>query len=168
MATRKDPYRNYKFIVDIEPAFGRAGFSNVEGLTKETEVIEYREGGDPSTMRKIPGQTSYENIVLQRGMSDDGDFQAWYNQIFKRRGGSVPLADNNDLSADVLQPPNDEFRRNVTISLIDKAGVIRKVWRIFDAWPCKLEHDTLDARDTGDVFIETLELCHEGWIEETL
>ena len=162
MATRKDPLRNYKFVIDV-PGFGRAGFSSIDGLNMETEVIEYREGGDPATMKKIPGQTSYDNIVLERGKSDDEDFLSWYNQIFERTGASInlgPFADG--VPADSFQPPNDAFRRNIDLFIMDKNGTQKKHFKIFDAWPCRFEHEALDARDAGDVWIERIELCHEG------
>jgi len=40
----QDPYRSFNFAVEID-AIMVAGFSEVSGLTAETEVIEYRTGG---------------------------------------------------------------------------------------------------------------------------
>ena len=50
-AKRFDPYKNFKFRVRWD---GRdvAGLSKVGALKRTTEVVEHREGGDPSTSRK--------------------------------------------------------------------------------------------------------------------
>ena len=63
---RFDPYKNFKFRVKWD---GRdvAGITRVSGLRRRTDVIEHREGGDPSTSRKSPGRTTYEPITLERG-----------------------------------------------------------------------------------------------------
>ncbi len=33
-----------------------------------TEVVEYREDGDPSLSRKSPGRTLYERVTIERGV----------------------------------------------------------------------------------------------------
>ena len=75
---RFDPYKNFKFRVKWD---GReiAGVSRISALRRTTEVIEHREGGDPSTSHRSPGRTSYEPITLERGITHDPDFEAWAN-----------------------------------------------------------------------------------------
>lgn len=41
---RKDPYRGFRFRVEIEGIIA-GGFSEVSGLQVETQVEEHREGG---------------------------------------------------------------------------------------------------------------------------
>jgi phage tail-like protein len=48
---RFDPYKNFKFKVKWDGRYV-AGISRVSALRRVTEVIEHREGGDPSTSRK--------------------------------------------------------------------------------------------------------------------
>jgi hypothetical protein len=45
-ADRMDPYKNFKFVVvwDGAPV---AGVSKVGALTRSTQVVSHREGGDP-------------------------------------------------------------------------------------------------------------------------
>jgi phage tail-like protein len=64
--TRLDPYKNFKFRVKWD-GHTIAGVSRISALRHSTEVIEHREGGDPSTSRKSPGRTKYEPITLERG-----------------------------------------------------------------------------------------------------
>ena len=71
---RFDPYKNYKFRVKWEGKYV-AGVSEVSGLRRITEVVTYRAGGDPGMMRKSPGRTNYEPIILNRGVTHDIDFE---------------------------------------------------------------------------------------------
>ena len=54
---RVDPYRNFRFLVEID-GIVQAGFSECSGFGSDVEVVEYREGGEPSTVRKLPGKIS--------------------------------------------------------------------------------------------------------------
>src|SRR3712207_8781649 len=73
---RFDPYKNFKFRVRWDGRFV-AGVSKVSALKRSTEVVEHREGGDPSTSRKSPGRTKYEAITLERGVTHDLEFERW-------------------------------------------------------------------------------------------
>ena len=60
-AQRFDPYKNFKFRVKWDGKYV-AGVSKVSALKRTTEVVEHREGGDPSSSRKSPGRTKYEGL----------------------------------------------------------------------------------------------------------
>lgn len=152
MAT--DPYRNFKFVVEID-GFVRAGFHTIEGLTHEVEVIDYREGGENETPHKLPGQSKFGELTMTRGVSKDQDFTNWIEEIFN--------LDN----VDGFQPPNEGFRRTVTIRLRDKAGNPVKQWTVFRAWPSMRSLENLDASG-NDVLIESLTVQNEGVKEVTL
>lgn len=150
-----DPYRKFKYEVEIG-GFTRAGFSNIEGLNSTTDITEYREGGDSDTPRKLPGQTKFDNITMQRGKSSDNDFNSWREQIFQ-----LDRSDNNT-------PPANGFRKRVVIYLKDKAGNRVKKWTVKKAWPAEYQSvDGLDA-NSSDTAIEQMVLAHEGWKEENL
>lgn len=150
----RDPYRNYKFEVEID-GFDRAGFNKITGLAHNVEVIEYREGGENETPLKLPGQSSFDNIVLERGLSEDEDFIAWINEVFN--------LDNTSGA----QGENEDFRRDVSIFLKDKKGDRVRKWRVSNAWPTKYDLGDLDA-SASEVLISRLELANEGWTEEAL
>ena len=140
MAVQRDnPYLNFNFTVDIGVG-DELGFSEVEGLSGEIEVIEYREGADKvNTARKLPGLAKYPNVMLKRGITGRTDLFEWWKSV---RDGQVQ-------------------RRNVTITLLDEQRQPVLRWLLRNAWPVKLEGPALNA--TGnEVAIETLELAHEG------
>jgi phage tail-like protein len=135
---RHDPYKNFNFLVEID-GIARAAFSEVGGLEIETAVIEYRVGGEPNTVRKLPGLTKYANIVLRRGITKDADLWNWRKTVVQgnvdRRNGSIVLLDD------------------------DLTEVLR--WNFFQGWIAKWEGPTLNAKG-NEVAIETIEIAHEG------
>jgi len=151
MARTKDPNRNFNYEVEI-PGFSRFGFSSIDGLNAEHEVIEYREGNNPSTNQKLPGKTIYTDLTLERGKTDSVDFVNWFEEIF----------DANEGKGLGFSAQGDTFRRTITIRLLDQSRNAVRQWRVFNAWPSKNEHEALDAREGNDVLIERLVICHEG------
>jgi phage tail-like protein len=83
---RFDPYKNFKFRVKWDGKYV-AGVSKVGMLKRSTEAVEHREGGDPSTVRKSPGQTKYEDITLERGVTHDTEFENWANKVWNLGSG---------------------------------------------------------------------------------
>jgi phage tail-like protein len=137
---RVDPFPRYNFLVEIE-GIARAGFMTVSGLEEESEVREYREGGDNSTVRKLAGLNSYSPIVLEMGSTFDTSLWDWRQKV-KREG-----AQGNRKSISIIQ--QDEKREEV------------KRWQVFDAWPSKFTAPELDA-SASDNAVESVEIQHEG------
>lgn len=51
---RFDPYKNFKFRVKWDGRYV-AGVSKISALKRTIEVVEYREGGDPTQTQKFQG-----------------------------------------------------------------------------------------------------------------
>ena len=137
---RVDPFPRYNFVVEID-GLRRAGFSTCTGLEEETEVREYREGGDNSTVRKLAGLNSYAPIVLEAGSTSDVELWEWRQRI-KRDG-----AQGNRKSIQVIQ--QNESRQEV------------KRWIVRDAWPSKFTAPEFDA-SSSESAVESVEIQHEG------
>jgi phage tail-like protein len=147
---RQDPYKAFKFRVMWD---GRwvAGISRVSGLTRTTEVVQHREGGDPSASRKSPGLSSFAPITLERGITHDTDFEAWANQVWSFRNGvgaEVSLAN---------------FRKDIRIELLNEAGQLVIAYNVYRCWVS--EYRALPELDAagGAVAIESITLQNEGW-----
>ncbi|MCM3874022.1 MAG: phage tail protein [Pyrinomonadaceae bacterium] len=135
---RVDPHRNFQFLVQID-GFSQASFSECSGLASEIAVIEYREGGEATSVRKLPGRVSFHDLTLKRGVTNSRELYDWH------------LAG--------LQGQVD--RRNVAIILLDEASNEVARWRVFNAWPHKWEGPNLSAT-ANEVAMETLTLTCEG------
>ena len=142
MAVQRDnPYPNHNFEVSIVGVTDELlGFSEVELPSGEIEVIEYREGRDANTMRKLPGLVKYPNVTLKRGINGHLELYNWWKSA---RDGNIQRAD-------------------VSIKLLDEQRREVMRWNLSRAWPVKLETGPLNAV-ANEVAIETLELAHEGF-----
>ncbi|MGK7884125.1 MAG: phage tail protein [Crocosphaera sp.] len=134
---RVDPYKNYRFLVEID-GIVQGGFSECSGFGSEVEVVEYREGGDDATVRKLRGKASYPDISLKWGITDSRELYDWH-----------ATAVNGQIE-----------RKNGSIILLDDTGQEKIRWNFFNAWASKYEAPSLDAKGS-DVAIDTLTLCCE-------
>lgn len=141
---RKDPFLAFCFVVEVqdeklEKATGF--FKSVSGLSSETEVVPYREGGVNDTTHQLPGAVKWKNIVLKRGFCGP-ELINWRK---KWLGASKP-----------------GDRRSGTIKQLAADGkTVVNTWTFTNGWPCKWEMSELDA-SKSEVSIETLEIAHEG------
>jgi phage tail-like protein len=140
MATgaRVDPYRNFDFLVELD-GITQAGFADCTGLGSGNDPIEYREGGDLKTVRKLPGLTKHNNIVLKWGLTDSQELYKWFRGIVN---GKIE-------------------RKNGSIIVLDTEGKEKVRWNFFNAWPTKWTGPDFNAKG-NDVAIEQLEIAHEG------
>ncbi|TMD92166.1 MAG: phage tail protein [Chloroflexi bacterium] len=149
-ATRVDPYKNFKFRVKWDNKYV-AGVDKISGLKRTTEVVQHREGGDPSTSHKSPGRTQYEAITLERGLTHDTAFEDWANKVWKLGAGpgaEVALAD---------------FRKEIIIDFFNEAGQKVLSYRVHRCWVSEYQAvPDLDA-NADAVAIEVIKLENEGW-----
>ncbi len=142
---RDDPYGAYNFLVEVRDIAEdgtdvRASFTEVSGLEVEVTPIEYRNGSEDITPRKIPGLKKFTNLTLKRGII--GDIAFW-NWILDSMRGQVN-------------------RRDMSIKLLDENRQEVMRWDFVRAWPTKYSGPTLNAHN-NEVAMETLEIAHEGF-----
>lgn len=149
-AHRHDPYKNYRFRIKWDGIYV-AGVSKVSALTRTTEVVEHRDGADPSSVRRSPGQSKFEAITLERGVTHDVEFERWANRVWNVGGGlgtEVSLAD---------------FRKDLLVELYNEAGQLAMTYKVYRCWPSEYQAlPELDA-NANAVAIQTLKLENEGW-----
>jgi phage tail-like protein len=152
--SRFDPYKNFKFRLKWDGKYV-AGISKMSALKRSTEVVEHREGGDPSSSRKSPGRTKYEAITLERGVTHDKEFEQWANKVWQLRvglGQEVSLKD---------------FRKDITVEVYNEAGQLVIAYNIYRCWVSEFQAiPDLDA-NANAVAIEQIKLENEGWLRDT-
>lgn len=147
---RFDPYKNFKFRIKWDGRYV-AGVSKVGSLKRSTEVVEHREGGDPSTSRKSPGRTKYEAITLERGVTHDLEFEAWANKVWHAGAGLGAEASLKD------------FRKDVILEVYNETGQVALSYRIYRCWVSEFQAlPDLDA-NANAIAIQTIKLENEGW-----
>lgn len=133
---RNDPYAQFNFLVDIGGIV--AGFTEVGGLSFEQDIIEYREGSDTATVRKMPGLRKYANITLKRGYTQDKMLWEWRKTTIdgrtERRSGAIILLDEK------------------------RDPVLR--WEFAEGWLSKYEGPALNST-ANEAAIEAIEIAVE-------
>lgn len=161
---KTDPLRNFKFLVRVHyrglvhgVKHANMGFMSASGLAANTEPIPYREGGDNTTTRKMPGQTDFSPITLSKGVAllHTANWY-WFKKIFFVNQGSG------------ITPPGSQFRANVDIHVLEHpvnhAGNVptKMKFRFYNCWPSSLVYSDLDAGGNA-ILIEQMTLQHEGF-----
>lgn len=136
-ATRIDPYKNFRFRVEIQ-GIQQAAFRECSGLGSSIQVIEYRDGSDPVAVRKLAGRVSYPDIVLKWGVTASKDLYNWHLAAIQ---GQIQ-------------------RVTGSVILLDDTGAEQVRWNFFEAWPSKWEGPTLNAMG-NEVAIESLTITCE-------
>ncbi|MBS2025060.1 MAG: phage tail protein [Deltaproteobacteria bacterium] len=129
------------FKVEVDGIEG-AKFRGCSGLKSETEVFEYQEGGNNTSVYKLAGPTKAGNIVLRQGFVSDPALFKWRDEIhnadgkgYKRRNGAI-----------------------VALGPDGKTEMGR--WSFEKAWPTRWEMGEWDTT-TGQALVETLEIAVE-------
>jgi len=145
---RFDPYRNFKFKIKWDGEYV-AGLSKCSALKKTTEPVDWREGGDPSAGRKLPGKTSYEAVTLEAGVTHDTTFEEWANKVNNFQGDA-------DMSL-------KNFRKDITIDVFNLQGTKVLSYHLHRCWVSEFQAlPELDAAGNA-VMIQTIKLENEGW-----
>jgi phage tail-like protein len=139
--TEVDPYRNFIFKVEID-GITQAGFSEVTGYDQTSDVIEYREGDEIATARKLPGLAKWGEVNLKYGLTDSKELWNWRQEIIN---GKVT-------------------RKNVSVVVFDGEGNEKVRWRFTRAWPSKMAPSATNAKG-NDVAVMQLTLSHEGMVQ---
>lgn len=137
-ADRNDPYSAFNYVLEID-GVDSAGFSEVSGLTTESDIIEYRNGKEDITVRKLPGLKKFTNLTLKRGYTQSKDLWDWrkttLDGLTKRRDGAIVLQD--EAHGEALR------------------------WTFREGWLSKWEGPSFNAKN-NEVAIESLEIAIEG------
>ncbi len=141
MPDRHGPFRNTRYLLEID-SIAKAGFSECTIPESNTEVVEYREGNEAPTVRKLGTLAAYGNLTLKWGITTDSiELFEWWQLVEQ---GKV-----------------DSARRPIAIVLLDEEGQPGPRWEFRNAW-CR-QYDAPDLNATGnEVAIEQMEIVHEG------
>lgn len=141
----QDPYKTFRFQLEIDGETV-AGMSSISAFVQNTEVIEYRDASQGLKMLSVPGQTAFDTITLERGLTADNKFHQW---------------------AQLLDPDekyDNDFRKDITLNICDESGARGLSFILEDCWI--QEYTALPDLDAGDnsIAIESMVLNY-GWAD---
>ncbi|MDB4927866.1 MAG: hypothetical protein JWM10_350 [Myxococcaceae bacterium] len=148
---RSDPYKNFKFrvLIDGRPV---AGLSKMSALKKTTEAIEWREAGDPSIVRKLPGRSKFEAITLDAGLTYDTTFEEWANLVNNIEGdAAMSLA---------------RYRKDIAIEVLNLQGNPVMRFKVQRAWVSEFQASPEMDANANAVAITTIKIEHEGFARD--
>ena len=149
---RYDPYKNFRFKVKIGNDYVMA-CNKVSTLKRSTKVVEFRAGGDPSVIRKSPGQTSYDAVTLEAGVTHDPTFEQWANKIWS-------LSKSKGTDPDVSLK---DFRKDIIVELYNEAGDKVIAYNIYRCWVSAYQALPELTGNGNDTAITSITLENEGW-----
>lgn len=150
----KDPLDKFRFAVTID-GFTRMGFSSCETPAMTVNTQKYAEGGSHLWPKQIVDSVEFKPIALQRGVSSDFNFHNWAIQFMELYQGK---RDNG------LSTRPGEYRRDVTIEHMDRAGRIVKRYRLHKAYPIEYKPASDFSADGDDLLsMERLVLVYESF-----
>jgi len=145
VGVRFDPAPAYLFIIELGGLIV-GEFTECSGLEMEREILEHEEGGYNNYVHKLPGRSSYSNIVLSRGLTVSPVLYAWY------RAGMVnpwPLKLNFSI---ILGGPMQGY--------FDGFAKI-KHWDVEGAFPVRWSGPAMNT-SSDETALEEIEIAHHG------
>jgi phage tail-like protein len=143
----KQPRPASHFTLQLDGREAVGSFRECQGLDSETSVIEHTsvdDGGLP-TIRKVPGQNKWSNIVLKRGVDEQTTLWQWRQEV--------------------LDAGPDQARTDGIITLVDYDKAVIAAWSFRQGFPIKYTGATLNAGG-NEVAVEEIHICHE-WLTRT-
>ncbi len=138
-----DPFFAAKFWVEIA-GLTSAYFTECSGLSAETEVTEYAEGGLNDYVHKLPTRTRYTNITLRRGWVETDDLWQWYSSVIAGQIQTKPVS--------IILYENK----------VEGTAQPKARWDLIQAYPVKWQGPEFRS-DGNAIAVETLEIAHSGW-----
>ncbi len=148
---RYDPYKNFKFRV-IMGGKTVLGVSKVGALKRTTEVVKFRGGAQDSFDYKSRGRTTYDAIMLERGITHDVEFENWANQTTSYLG---------DATTSLI-----DYKRDLILEVMNERGQVALRYNLHRCWVSEFQTmPDLDA-NANAVAIEHVKVELEGWTRD--
>lgn len=169
-----DPLEKFRFAVswtndgDSEStALVRLGFHDIQMPKRTTNKISYREGIDPDINQKAAGLSDMEDIVMSRGVIIDDqadEFYVWMSAVHNPTTGHEA---RTALGARRSDAAAAEYKKDVTIQMLDREGNVARQWTLFNAFPVQFTPASdLNAAEDGEKALESMTLAYEDFKEE--
>ena len=139
------PFTAFNFAVEITKEDGAdrlcsGAFAECDGLEMNIEIKTIREGGNNGKQIRLPGPTTYGQITLKRGMTQNFDLWEWFRETAEK----------------------PQLRATAEVVLLAPDGTTERARFILTrCLPIKLKGPVMNAKD-GVVAVEELQLAYES------
>jgi phage tail-like protein len=132
----------FYFSLEFVGLENNVAFQEVSGFSKELHIDDVTCGGENRFKYRLPTTTTFQNLVLKRGVTlDNSPLLKWCSDIL-----------DNGLATPIVT-------RNILVNLLNEKGQSCKSWTFVNAYPVKWSASELNSEKNA-VFIETIELAY--------
>ena len=126
----RDPLIGAHFALDVDGVVV-AFFAEASGFNNKSEVVTHAAVDDKGgqILQKIPGNLSYDDLVLRRGITDSTDLWDWRQKVID---GKVK-----------------EARANGSVIMYNQAGEEKARFNFFNGWPSSWKGPDVKADDNA-------------------
>lgn len=142
-----DPVLSTRFQLTID-GLAIGWFMEVSGLEMTVAVEEFAEGGQNGFVHKLPGRTSWPNLVFKRGITVDDNLMQWVRDS----SGEGFAAKNSKLE-----------RRTGVVAILDHVGKPLRSWSLISPFPVRWTGPRFSATDAASALTEEVEVAHHGF-----
>ncbi|MEC7983794.1 MAG: phage tail protein [Myxococcota bacterium] len=168
----EDPVGGYVFSLEIN-GVELAHFQDCSGMKSSTEVFEIKEGGVNHATHKIPGQSTWDNLVLSYGVTSDSSMLALrelilndnYDEKSELKFSSVKLGGtvSNAISGLMKKGGSSSQPKRFNGSIVIRNNKFQEMVRynFQDAWVVSWEGPKVDSTNSA-LAISKIEIAHHG------
>jgi phage tail-like protein len=173
-AERSDPVRNFKFNVqavgETGLVFGTMGFMSIEGISMDTDMLPYREGGFNTTPHKLPGQTNFQPLTMNSGVFyDKPNMWNLAKQMFsvQHGAGTLGMSSSGEISkyryslvVRVMGHPVTKGPESMSPGSAYEGALL--AFEFINCWTASVGFGGLDAQNNG-ILVHQMTVHHEGF-----
>jgi phage tail-like protein len=146
-ASHRTLFGRFKFLVDIN-GFNSAAFQTASGLKFNIAPIEYWEGGALAAFKE-PGRATFDDLVLERGVSYDRDFVTWIEEV-------IDILRDFPTGAGDISP---QFKRDLRVKQLERDNSDVLIYDVRDGFPIEWTPGDLD-NTADEVSVESLTITY--------
>lgn len=151
---RYDPYKTFKFQVkDTVTNRTIFGVHKCGPLKRTTDVVKYAPGGVNNFEFKSSGNTHWDAVTMERGITHNTDFEDWANMTASYLdGGAVNLV---------------SYKRDLILEVMNERSQVALRYFLHQCWVSEFQTlPELDAAANGTA-IEVIKIELQGWWRDT-
>lgn len=164
-----DPLDKFRWTVSID-GFTKSGFATCGVPSYNINSQEYPEGGSHVTPKRIIESVTYKPVELSRGVTTDTSINLWATAFIDLVTNNASSQNNSTSGLLGFAPAQNNqtypfsYRRNVTISHINRIGQADIVYTLYNAFPIEYQPASdFDAKADDGVSIERMVLAYDSF-----
>lgn len=147
------PLSSYNDTQNKPLPFCKRSELSFETSRTQWQTIEFREGGNPSAVHKIPGRSKYDSVTLEEGVTHDITFESWANMVHNMQGDAASSPKN--------------YRKDIILEMLNEQGTVVLAYKLYRCWVSEYQALPELNANSSEVAIRSIRIENEGWERDT-